>query len=76
MPMGTNRNELFRGLKYELVALPLLIVGPILISMGYKAIKLQNNYLWLVAGILLAAIAVILGFLGLKIILNALFNTK
>lgn len=74
--MGTNRNKLAKGLKYELIALPLLIAGPLLISIGFKAIKLQNNYLWLVAGILLAAIAVILGFLGIKIILNALFNTK
>lgn len=74
--MGTNRNELVRGLKYVLIALPLLIAGPLLISIGFKAIKLQNNYLWLASGILFAAIAVILGFLGIKIILNALFDTK
>ena len=74
--MATNRKELARGLKYELGALPLLIIAPILITMGFKAIKQQNNYSWLIAGILLAIAAVILGFLGIRIILNAFFNTK
>ena len=74
--METNRDELIRGIKYELAALPLLIAAPILITVGFKAIKHQNNYLWLIVGIVLAITAVVLGFLGIKIILNALFNTK
>ena len=74
--MGTNKNELVRGLKYELAALPLLVAAPILITIGYKAIKQQNNYLWLVIGSILALTAIILGFLGIRIILNALFNKK
>lgn len=74
--MGTDRNELVRGLKYELATLPLLIAAPILITIGFKSIKQQNNYLWLIVGIILAIIAIILGFLGIKIILNAFFNTK
>lgn len=72
--MGTNKKELARGLKYELGALPLLILGPVLITIGFKAIKQQNNYLWLIAGILIAAGAVVLGFLGIRIILNAFFE--
>ena len=74
--MGTNRKELARGLKYELGALPLLIIAPILITMGFKAIKQQNNYAWLIAGVLLAIGAIFLGFLGIKIILNAFFDKK
>lgn len=74
--MGTDRNELFRGLKYELATLPLLIAAPILITMGFKAIKQQDNYLYLIVGILLAITAIFLGILGIKIILNALFNRK
>jgi NADH:ubiquinone oxidoreductase subunit K len=74
--MGTSRKELVRGIKYELAALPLLIVAPILITIGFKAIKKQDNYLWLVVGILLAITAIILGFLGIRIILNAFFNKK
>ena len=74
--MGTNKKELVRGLKYELTALPLLVAAPILITIGFKAIKQQNNYLWLVIGVILAITAIILGFLGIKIILNAFFNKK
>ena len=74
--MATDKKELVRGLQYELVALPLLILGPILITIGFKAIKLQNNYLWLIFGIVLATTAIILGFLGIRIILNAFFNSK
>jgi NADH:ubiquinone oxidoreductase subunit K len=74
--MGTDKKELVRGLKFELAALPLLIAAPILITIGFKAIKLQNNYIFLIIGILLAIGAIILGFIGINIILNALFNRK
>ena len=74
--MATNRKELVRGLKYELIALPLTVLAPIIITIGFKAIKQQNNYFWLIMGILLALTAVFLGFLGIKIILNAFFNDK
>ncbi len=74
--MGTNRDELIRGLKYELAAFPLLILGPILITIGFKAIKHEQNYLWLIIGIFVAITAIILGFLGVRIILNAFFNDK
>lgn len=74
MQMATDKKELVRGLKYELGALPLLFAAPFLITIGFKAIKQQNNYLFLIAGIILAITAVVLGFLGIRIILNALFT--
>ena len=74
--MGTDKKELVRGLKFELAALPLLLLAPILITIGFKAIKLQNNYLWLIVGIILAIAAIVLGFLGIRIILNAFFNSE
>jgi len=74
--MGTDRNKLLKGLKYELIALPLLVLGPILITIGYKAIKLEQNYLWLILGIAIATTAIILGFLGIRIILNAFFESE
>ncbi|WP_111709244.1 DUF6095 family protein [Lutibacter citreus] len=74
--MGTDRKELARGIKYEFAALPLLLISPILITIGFKAIKHQNNYIWLILGIILAIIAIIIGFIGIRIILNAFFNSK
>ncbi len=74
--MGTNRKELVRGIKYELAALPLLVVAPITITIGFKAIKQQNNYSWIIIGVILGITAIILGFLGIRIILNAFFKQK
>jgi len=74
--MGTNRNELTRGIKYVLGSLPLLILGPVLFTMGYKALKQQNNYLLLIIGILIAFAAMFLIFKGIQIILNAFFNSN
>lgn len=76
MHMGTDRKELLKGIKFELAALPLLIAAPILITIGFKAIKQQQNYFWLIIGIVLAITAIVLGFLGIQIILNAFFNKK
>lgn len=69
-----NKKELARGLKYELAALPLFIAAPILFTIGIKAIKADNNYLFAVAGGLLTIVAIFIGFKGIKIILNALFD--
>ena len=74
--MGTNRKELVRGLKYLLAALPLFILAPVLITIGFKAIKTQNNYFWIVGGILLTIGTIYLGFMGIKIMLNAFFDDK
>lgn len=74
--MGTNKKELVRGIKYELAALPLLVAAPIAITIGFKAIKHQNNYSWIIIGVILGITAIILGFLGIRIILNAFFNRK
>lgn len=74
--MGTDKKKLIKGLKYELAALPLLILAPLLISIGFKAIKQNLTYLWLTAGIIAALSAIILGFLGIRIILDAFFNKK
>ncbi|WP_456421079.1 DUF6095 family protein [Lutibacter sp.] len=74
--MATDRKELMRGLKYELIAFPLVILAPILITIGFKAIKQENNYLWLITGILAAITAMIIGFLGIRILLNAFFSSK
>lgn len=71
--MSTDKKELVRGIKYELGALPLFVVAPILITIGFKAIKQTNNYVWLIAGIILAIASIILGFVGIRIILNAFF---
>lgn len=74
--MGTNKKELIKGLTYGLGALPLLFAAPVLITIGFKAIKQQGSYIWLLLGIILAVGAILLGFIGIRIILGALFKKK
>ncbi|MGB2128335.1 MAG: DUF6095 family protein [Flavicella sp.] len=72
--MSTDTKELKRGLKYIFGALPLISLGPILISIGYSAIKKQQNYLYICLGFIAAIAAILLVFVGLRIILNSLFS--
>ncbi|WP_196891629.1 DUF6095 family protein [Aureivirga marina] len=72
--MSTDKTKLARGIKYEAGALPLILLAPFLINIGFKAIKRNDNYLFLIVGIIVAIIAVVLGVIGIRIILSALFD--
>lgn len=69
-----NRKEIIRGVKYEIAALPLMVAAPILFTIGLKAIKADNNYLFAIIGGILTIAAILIGVKGIKIILNALFD--
>ncbi len=69
-----NRKEIIRGIKYEIAALPLMVAAPILFTIGVKAIKADNNYLFAIIGGILTVAAILIGAKGIKIILNALFE--
>lgn len=72
--MATNKKLLSKGIKYLAWALPLLFIGP---SVIYNAfINKQNvwHYLVLVIGIAICIGGVYLMFLGLKIMVQSLFN--
>ena len=72
--MSTNKELLSKGIKKLAWALPLLFIGPALIHNAF--INKQNvwHYLVLGIGIVTCLSAVYLAFLGLKIIVNSLFN--
>ncbi len=72
--MSTNKTKLAKGIKYEAGALPLVLLAPFLINIGFKAIKRYDNYVFLIIGIIVAIIAIILGVMGIRIILSALFD--
>lgn len=69
-----NRKEIIRGIKYEFAALPLMIAAPILFTIGLKAIKAENNYIFAIIGGILTIAAIVVAVKGIKIILNALFD--
>lgn len=72
--MGTNRDVLAKGIRYLAWSLPLLFIGP---SVIYNAFINKNNlwhYLVLAVGISVCIGGVYLLFMGLKTIVQSLFD--
>ncbi|MET2984379.1 DUF6095 family protein [Aureibaculum conchae] len=74
--MSTNKPTLFGALKYLGIALPLLFFAPILITIGFKAVKKDDTYLLLVLGIVLGLAAILTTAFGLIKISRFLFDRK
>ena len=72
--MSTNKELLSKSIKYLAWALPLLFIGPSLIYNAFM--NKQNVWHYLVLGIGIATCvgAVYLMFLGLKTMVQSLFN--
>lgn len=72
--MSTNKELLSKGIKKLAWALPLLFIGPGLIHNAF--INKQNDWHYVVLGIGIVTCggAVYLMFLGLKIMMQSLFN--
>ena len=71
---STSSSPLFsKGIKYLAIALPLLFISPILITMGFKAITKDQNYILLIIGCVLAVFTIVLVTQAFRIILKALF---
>jgi hypothetical protein len=73
--MSNNKPSIGKGLKYIGIAIFLMFLGPILISIGFRAIN-DGIYFWLIIGIIIAVIAIISGFIGIKTILRGLFDNE
>ncbi len=72
--MTQNKNYLKVGIRLFLFALPLLFVGPVVLTIGFKAIKKDANYLFFILGIILSISAIIVLALAVKRILQYLFE--
>lgn len=74
--MATNKELLSKGVKYLFGSLPLMFIGP---SVMYNAFMNKNNnwhYLVLTIGCAICVISVILAFIGLRTITNAIFGDE
>ena len=79
--MSTNINLLGKGLKHLAVLLLLFIASPILLTVGFKALKKLENtpkevfsYFILGAAAVLTIFTIFFAFKTFKILLNAIFN--
>ncbi len=62
------------GFKYLAISLPLLFISPVLITIGFKAIKKSDNYIIIILGCILAVFTIILVVQAFRKILNSLFK--
>jgi len=72
--MSTDQNLLKKGMKYIFGAIPLIALAPIMISIGFSAIKKDNNYIFSVIGFIAAFCAIFLVANGIRTVLKSLFN--
>ena len=72
--MSNKKSHLQKGINIMAAVLPLLILSPIIINIGFKALQKDGIYAFLVVGILLSITTIILFVLGIKALLNHLFN--
>lgn len=72
--MSTNKEILYKGIKYLGFALPLMFIGPSVIHMSFKN---QNNSFYipvLAIGIILCLLSIYLIFKGIQTIMKSLFD--
>jgi len=72
--MIQNKNYLKTGIRLFLYTLPLLFAGPIVLTIGFKAIKKDQNYMFFIIGAILCISAIILLSVAVKRILQYLFD--
>ena len=63
--MEKHKPTLFNALKYLIIALPLLFGAPIVVTIGFKALKLDGSFFILLIGIMLVLVAMIVTAMGI-----------
>lgn len=74
--MKTNKETLVKGLKHLGIALILMFLGPTLL---YIVIGNQDSSTYiplLIIGFIICIVAIIMGFKGINIIMESMFNNK
>lgn len=74
--MATNKSVLAKGIKYLAGALPLLFLGPVVITSAFKNEKHPLYVYVLILGILIALAAMFLIFKGINTLLKSLFDAE
>ena len=72
--MATNKSILAKGIKYLAAALPLLFIGPFVITSAFKNEKSPLYIYVLVLGIIIGFAAMFLIYKGINTILKSLFD--
>ena len=74
--MHTDKDLLVKGLKFIAYTVALMFTAPVVLYQAFK--NEAHPWFWpvLVIGVILAILAIGLGFYSIKLIMDALFNKK
>jgi len=75
--MEDNKEILFKGVKTVAIAIGSIILAPVLLTVGFKGIRLENTtvgYLFIVAGFIMALLGMFLLYKGVKYFLDYWFE--
>lgn len=74
--MHTDKNILVKGLKFIAYTIALMFTAPLVLYQAFK--NETHQWFWpvLITGIILAILAIGFGFYSIKLLMDALFNTK
>lgn len=72
--MKNNKPSFGNAIKYLAMALPFLFIAPIVITIGFKALKKDGAYLLLGLGIILALVAMIVTAIGIIKVSRYIFD--
>lgn len=74
--MHTDKNLLAKGLKFIAYTVALMFTAPVVLYQAFKNETHPWFWLVLIIGFILAILAIGFGFYSIKLIMDALFNTK
>ncbi len=70
----TNKKLLATGIKFMALALPLMFLGPYLITLGFLNKTNSTFYIFFPIGLIVAAAAIFFAFKGIQTIMKSLFD--
>jgi hypothetical protein len=70
----TNKKLLATGIKFMALSLPLMFLGPYLITLGFLNKTNSTFYIFFPIGLLFAAAAIFFAFKGIHTIMKSLFD--
>ena len=62
-----------KGMKYLALSLPLLFISPIVVTVGFKALRRDDSYGLLILGCFLVVLTVVIVSQGFRLLLKSLF---
>ncbi len=77
--MKENKSKISKAVTYLGITFPFLFLAPLLLNLGFKAIgreQLTLGYILIVFGILIGIVALVLMSMGIKFLLDHLFDKK